>query len=134
MDSWEASWFVLGPPDGAEGIATDVPIRERMPSSGIALGLVFFENQFNDAVIVRGSETVAMRFNELGASIFGLLACRVESHHVSADLGHAQLQVAASDDCAKLVRHKLGPFWNGSGSTNPIPRSVAGNTPQRTRC
>jgi hypothetical protein len=77
------------------------------PASSIELRLVFFENQFNDTVIVLGSETIAMRPHELGTSIFGLLACRVEPDHLSPDSGYAQVQVALSGDCAKLVRHRV---------------------------
>ena len=44
--------------------------------------MVCFENQLNDAVVVSCSETVAVGLHELGTSIRGLLACRVEPDHL----------------------------------------------------
>src|SRR5262249_14348323 len=73
------------------------------PASRIELGLVFFENQFHDTVIVLGSEAVAMGPYKLGASVFGLYACQVNPDYLSPDFGRAQVQIASSHDCAKLV-------------------------------
>src|SRR5262249_29730004 len=95
------------------------------PASRIELGLVFFENQFNDTVIVLGSEAVAMRPYKLGASVFGLFACQVNSDYLYPDFGRAQVQIASSHDCAKLVRHDL--FH--SDTTNHLAMCESGTVP-----
>ena len=77
------------------------------PASRIEVGLVFFESQFNDTVIVLGSEAVPMGTYKLGASVFGLFACQVNPDYLSPDFGRAQVQIASSHDCAKLVRQDL---------------------------
>jgi hypothetical protein len=72
--------------------------------------LPFFENQLNDTVIVVGSEAVAMGCDELATSYFGLLTGQIEPYHLAPDFGYARVQIASSDDCAKLVRHGADPF------------------------
>src|SRR5262245_31791661 len=55
-------------------------------------------DQFNDTVVIGGSEPVAPGLHEFGASILGLLARGVEPDHLSADSGHAPVQVALPGD------------------------------------
>src|SRR5437899_1882719 len=85
------------------------------PTFVFALRLALFccENHLNDTVIVRRSETVALGLHELGTSILGLLPCRIQPDHLSPDSGRAHVQIASSGDRAKLVRHRVGPFWKG---------------------
>ena len=50
-----------------------------------------------------------LALHELGASSLGLLTCRIGADHLPADPRHAQIQIAASGDNAKLARHKVAP-------------------------
>src|SRR5260370_18430367 len=81
---------------GVAGAARSIFHREPRLRATIELALFCFENQLNDTVIVRRSETVALGLHELGTSIFGLLACRVAPDHLSPDSGHAHVQIASS--------------------------------------
>src|SRR5438876_12362894 len=91
-----------------QGPRPKVPDVTVFALSSRAPALVCFENQFDDTVVVCCSETVVVGLHELGTSIRGLLACRVEPDHLSADFGHAHVQIASSDDHAKLVLHRGG--------------------------
>src|SRR5207244_10275460 len=90
--------------------------------------LPFFKNQLNDAVIVLGSEAVAMGRDELATSYFGLLTGQIEPEYLAPDFGYTRVQVASSDDGAKLVRHRpiLSEGSAKTGAANEVSQRGQG--------
>ena len=71
-------------------------------TSAIEAQLLLSENQFNNTVIILGSEAVRMGLEKLDTSDFGLCAGEVKPDHFSPNLRRARVEIALSGDNANL--------------------------------
>ena len=71
--------------------------------SGFERGSLFFDNQFDNPVIVRSAKLDPLRLDECDTGLFGLLAGTVEADYFSGDPGQAQVEIASSGHCAELI-------------------------------